>query len=189
MHIIVILLNSSSSHPDSRSIIMMFCSLCNRHTFSLVAIKPDKNRLTSLIRINGALERHGFSFFISSFYYSFSEISVSLSLSLFLSFSLFDSRHFVYHSLCFVSIWCALPSRKLTVKKIATYRYTFISAHQRVSELLIREIMGSDASKSKKRTTQLTEEEIQLLLKNTHFNRQQIKEWHQGFLVSRLINE
>ena len=45
--------------------------------------------------------------------------------------------------------------------------------------------MGSDTSKSKKRATQLTEEEIQLLLKNTHFNRQQIKEWHQGFLVSR----
>jgi Ca2+-binding EF-hand superfamily protein len=44
--------------------------------------------------------------------------------------------------------------------------------------------MGSDTSKSKKRATQLTEEEIQLLLKNTHFNRQQIKEWHQGFLVS-----
>ena len=45
--------------------------------------------------------------------------------------------------------------------------------------------MGSDTSKSKKRATQLTEDEIQLLLKNTHFNRQQIKEWHQGFLVSR----
>jgi hypothetical protein len=44
--------------------------------------------------------------------------------------------------------------------------------------------MGSDASKSKKRATELTEEEIQLLLKNTHFNRQQIMEWHQGFLVS-----
>ncbi len=43
--------------------------------------------------------------------------------------------------------------------------------------------MGSDTSKSKKRATQLTEEEIQLLLKNTHFNRQQIMEWHQGFLV------
>ena len=47
--------------------------------------------------------------------------------------------------------------------------------------------MGSDTSKSKKRATQLTEEEIQLLLKNTHFNRQQILEWHQGFLVSILI--
>jgi len=44
--------------------------------------------------------------------------------------------------------------------------------------------MGSDTSKSKKRATELTEEEIQLLLKNTHFNRQQIMEWHQGFLVS-----
>ncbi len=47
--------------------------------------------------------------------------------------------------------------------------------------------MGSDTSKSKKRATQLTEEEIQLLLKNTHFNRQQIKEWHQGFLVSNQV--
>ncbi len=47
--------------------------------------------------------------------------------------------------------------------------------------------MGSDTSKSKKRATQLTEDEIQLLLKNTHFNRQQIKEWHQGFLVSSRI--
>jgi hypothetical protein len=46
--------------------------------------------------------------------------------------------------------------------------------------------MGSDTSKSKKRATQLTEDEIQLLLKNTHFNRQQIKEWHQGFLVSEI---
>ncbi len=48
--------------------------------------------------------------------------------------------------------------------------------------------MGSDASKSKKRATQLVEEEIQLLLKNTHFNRQQILEWHQGFLVSSYLN-
>jgi hypothetical protein len=47
--------------------------------------------------------------------------------------------------------------------------------------------MGSDTSKSKKRATQLTEDEIQLLLKNTHFNRQQIKEWHQGFLVSNQL--
>jgi hypothetical protein len=43
--------------------------------------------------------------------------------------------------------------------------------------------MGSDTSKSKKRATELIEEEIQLLLRNTHFNRQQILEWHQGFLV------
>ncbi|CAF0994561.1 unnamed protein product [Didymodactylos carnosus] len=42
--------------------------------------------------------------------------------------------------------------------------------------------MGSDSSKSKKNATTLTEEEIQLLLKNTHFNRQQINEWHIGFL-------
>ncbi|CAF4329541.1 unnamed protein product, partial [Rotaria socialis] len=42
--------------------------------------------------------------------------------------------------------------------------------------------MGSDTSKSKKHPTQLTEEEVQLLLKNTRFNRKQIMEWHQGFL-------
>ena len=84
-----------------------------------------------------------------------------------------------------VSIWCALPtSRKLTVREKATSRHTPISLHQRSPELITRENMGSDTSKSKKRATQLTEEEIQLLLKNTHFNRQQIKEWHQGFLVS-----
>lgn len=49
--------------------------------------------------------------------------------------------------------------------------------------------MGSETSKPKKRATQLTEEEIQLLLKNTHFNRQQILEWHQGFLVSSLSSK
>ncbi|CAM4766734.1 unnamed protein product [Rotaria magnacalcarata] len=42
--------------------------------------------------------------------------------------------------------------------------------------------MGSDTSKPKKHPTQLTEEEVQLLLKNTRFNRKQIMEWHQGFL-------
>lgn len=48
--------------------------------------------------------------------------------------------------------------------------------------------MGSDSSKSKKHPTQLTEEEIQLLLKNTRFNRQQILDWHQGFLVSLFLS-
>lgn len=47
--------------------------------------------------------------------------------------------------------------------------------------------MGSETSKSKKRATHLAEEEVQLLLKNTHFNRQQIMEWHQGFLVSVFV--
>ncbi|CAF2033457.1 unnamed protein product [Rotaria magnacalcarata] len=42
--------------------------------------------------------------------------------------------------------------------------------------------MGSDTSKPKKHPTQLTEDEVQLLLKNTRFNRKQIMEWHQGFL-------
>ena len=79
-----------------------------------------------------------------------------------------------------LSIWCALPaSRKLTVRKKATHRFYCIN--ERANE---KKTMGSDTSKSKKRATQLTEDEIQLLLKNTHFNRQQIKEWHHGFLVS-----
>jgi hypothetical protein len=45
--------------------------------------------------------------------------------------------------------------------------------------------MGGKASKktSKKKSTELSEEEIQLLLKNTHFNRKQIEEWHAGFIV------
>ncbi len=46
--------------------------------------------------------------------------------------------------------------------------------------------MGSKPDKqksSKKHATELTEEEIQLLLKNTHFNRKQIEEWHAGFIV------
>lgn len=45
--------------------------------------------------------------------------------------------------------------------------------------------MGAKGAKiPKKNTTDLTEEEIQLLLTNTHFNRQQITEWHTGFIVS-----
>ena len=35
----------------------------------------------------------------------------------------------------------------------------------------------------KQNTSDLTEEEIQLLLNNTHFNRKQIEEWHVGFIV------
>ena len=44
--------------------------------------------------------------------------------------------------------------------------------------------MGSNASKARKRAIQLSEEEIQFLLKNTRFSRQQVMEWHQDFLVS-----
>ena len=45
--------------------------------------------------------------------------------------------------------------------------------------------MGAKKSKiNKKNPTDLVEEEIQLLLSNTHFNRQQIQEWHAGFIVS-----
>jgi len=40
------------------------------------------------------------------------------------------------------------------------------------------------AKSAKKHAAELTEEEIQMLLKNTHFNRKQIEEWHAGFIVS-----
>lgn len=44
--------------------------------------------------------------------------------------------------------------------------------------------MGSKKSKPDKKSTknELTDEEILLLLKNTHFNREQILEWHVGFI-------
>ncbi len=42
---------------------------------------------------------------------------------------------------------------------------------------------STTALNKKKDTTELTEEEIQLLLNNTHFNRKQIEEWHTGFIV------
>ena len=41
----------------------------------------------------------------------------------------------------------------------------------------------SSASSKKIPTNELTEEEIDLLLNNTHFNRKQIEEWHTGFIV------
>jgi len=41
-----------------------------------------------------------------------------------------------------------------------------------------------NASRKKKEPTELTEEEIQLLINNTHFNRKQIEEWHTGFIVN-----
>ena len=40
------------------------------------------------------------------------------------------------------------------------------------------------ATSTKKHAAELTEEEIQMLLKNTHFNRKQIVEWHSGFIVN-----
>jgi hypothetical protein len=55
--------------------------------------------------------------------------------------------------------------------------------------------MGGKTSKSDKKNakTELTDEEIELLLKNTHFNRDQIIEWHQGFIkglrISLLIKD
>ena len=46
--------------------------------------------------------------------------------------------------------------------------------------------MGNNPAKQsrKSNTIELTEEEINLLLHNTHFNRKQIEEWHTGFIVS-----
>jgi hypothetical protein len=37
-------------------------------------------------------------------------------------------------------------------------------------------------TKKKANAADLTEEEIELLLNNTHFNRKQIEEWHSGFI-------
>jgi hypothetical protein len=50
--------------------------------------------------------------------------------------------------------------------------------------------MGGKQGKSKstkKNSAELSEEEIKLLLNNTHFNRKQIEEWHSGFIVSALV--
>ena len=48
--------------------------------------------------------------------------------------------------------------------------------------------MGNKGGNSKKADkTVLTEEEIAFLLKNTNYNREQIKKWHTGFLVRKLI--
>ncbi len=43
--------------------------------------------------------------------------------------------------------------------------------------------MGNKSSK-KKDPTKLTEQEIQLLLSNTSFSRDEIVQWHAGFIVS-----
>ena len=49
--------------------------------------------------------------------------------------------------------------------------------------------MGSKETKAvKEDPTKLTEEDIELLLKNTHFCREQIQEWHTGFIVFNLIS-
>ena len=37
-------------------------------------------------------------------------------------------------------------------------------------------------NKKKANAAELTEDEIELLLNNTHFNRKQIEEWHAGFI-------
>jgi len=43
-------------------------------------------------------------------------------------------------------------------------------------------IMGHKSSKQKKDLTNLSEEEIDRLTKNTTYSKQQIQDWHQGFL-------
>ena len=42
--------------------------------------------------------------------------------------------------------------------------------------------MGQKASKHKKDLTHLSDEEIERLTKNTTYSKQQIIDWHQGFL-------
>jgi hypothetical protein len=42
--------------------------------------------------------------------------------------------------------------------------------------------MGPKATKQKKDLTQLSEDEIIRLTKNTTYSKQQIQDWHQGFL-------
>lgn len=46
---------------------------------------------------------------------------------------------------------------------------------------------GTATQKKKSDPTELTEEEIQLLLRNTHFNRKQIEDWHYGFIVFKIF--
>ena len=47
--------------------------------------------------------------------------------------------------------------------------------------------MGHKAGKHKKDLTHLSEEEIERLTKNTTYSKQQIQDWHQGFL--RYVSE
>lgn len=119
---------------------MLFCSLSNRHAFSLVDAKTGQKQ-TDIVNMNrGEALETTCIFLLLRFLFlllSFLEISLSPSLppslslttagvsSIPLSLSLCDS-------LPLVSIWCALPaSRKLTVREKAAYRHTPISLHQR----------------------------------------------------------
>ena len=47
--------------------------------------------------------------------------------------------------------------------------------------------MGATQVKASKKASSavLTDEEIQLLLRNTHFDQKQIEEWHAGFIVNK----
>ncbi|CAM2701580.1 unnamed protein product [Rotaria socialis] len=49
-------------------------------------------------------------------------------------------------------------------------------------DIYFRLIMGHKASKQKKDLTNLSEDEIERLTKNTTYSKQQIHDWHQGFL-------
>ena len=49
--------------------------------------------------------------------------------------------------------------------------------------------MGHKGTKHKKDLTHLSEEEIDRLTKNTTYSKQQIQDWHQGFLRYEQINE
>jgi Ca2+-binding EF-hand superfamily protein len=45
-----------------------------------------------------------------------------------------------------------------------------------------KSVINNSKKKKKQDATELTEEEIGLLLQNTHFDRKQIEEWHSGFI-------
>lgn len=173
---------SNRHHHHFLFMMMLFCSLSNRHAFALVDAKTGQKQ-TDIVDMNRREARATCIFSSSSsFPVSLRFFPPSSLLEITSSLSLVTASISSIPSLSLsLSIWCALPtSRKLTVRKKATHRFYCIKRSTKRQDNL----MGSDTSKSKKRATQLTEDEIQLLLRNTHFNRQQIKEWHQGFLVS-----
>jgi hypothetical protein len=43
--------------------------------------------------------------------------------------------------------------------------------------------MGNQSDKSKKKSIEVTEEQMNSLLANTSFTREEIMQWHDGFIV------
>ncbi len=146
--------------------IILFYSLSNRHAFSFPIAKIGQ-KLTSIvdmIRRDALLFVAVVFFLFFLFSCNYCSLFTAISLSLLIADTSFTS---ICSALLASRNWQKGNNRSISLGK-KSFNIN----------------MGSDTSKSKKRATQLTEEEIQLLLKNTHFNRQQIMEWHQGFLVS-----